>query len=127
MILQAVISGVVGGLFASFVMERFQDGWWDVVRWWKRRSAPAPAAAAQSEPSTVRVAAFFLCNLLGYELRPSDKATAGAFVHYAFGTANGIVYALLVAYAPWVSAGFGLVFGASLEAARRVVVGISGG
>ncbi len=61
MILQAVLASVVGGFFASFVM-------------WKRRSAPAPTAAPQSDA--------------------------------------------LAAH---------LVFGASLEAARRVVVGISGG
>ncbi len=39
----------------------------------------------------------------------------------------GGLFASFVACARWVSAGFGLVFGASLEAARRVVVGMSGG
>ena len=118
-----VLVGLISGLVASWVMERFQYAWWDVIAWWQRRtpqrasrpSAPAASSApAPSDPSTVRVAAFFLCNLFGYDLPPRRKKLAGEATHYAFGTANGILYAVLVALFPLANAGFGLAFGFAL-------------
>ena len=111
-----VIAGLVGGLVASFAMERFQRA--------LGRISPdlggAPGGGGQqyrkpqSEPSTYVAADVVSKTVNGRPLHPADKPTAGAAIHYAFGGAVGAIYGAAAARNDDVTAWGGVPFGATV-------------
>ncbi len=124
---KGIAAGAIGGLIASWAMERSQE----VIRGARQKaekSVPALGRALEwrseresppseeLEPSTTRVAAMISSKVFGHELQPSEKEPAGEAVHYAFGTLAGAVYGAIAEYAPEARAGAGALFGTALWA-----------
>src|SRR5436305_7999905 len=66
----------------------------------------------EEEDATEKIADDISENIFGHKLDESEKETAGAVVHYAFGAAMGGVYGIAAEVAPEACAGLGLPFGA---------------
>lgn len=64
------------------------------------------------DDATVKTARAISEGVFGHPLKESEKKTAGAVVHYAFGAATGGLYGALAEVAPEVTTGAGLPFGA---------------
>ena len=95
--------------------------------------ALSQASESQSEPkenqddATVETAKVISKNVFGHELKESEKRSAGAAVHYAFGTLTGGLYGAIAEVAPQVTAGTGVPFGAAFWlAADEVTVPLLG-
>jgi putative membrane protein len=67
----------------------------------------------EQNDATVETAKFISRNVFGHDLKESEKETAGAAVHYAFGTATGGLYGALAEVSPQLTMGAGLPFGAA--------------
>jgi hypothetical protein len=65
------------------------------------------------DDATVKAARAISEGILGHELKESEKRMAGAAVHYAFGTATGGLYGAMAEFAPELTRGAGLPFGAA--------------
>ncbi|HWS99842.1 MAG TPA: DUF1440 domain-containing protein [Pyrinomonadaceae bacterium] len=65
----------------------------------------------EQDDATVKAARAVSEGVFGHELKESEKETAGAVVHYAFGTATGGLYGAVAELSPEVTAGAGLPFG----------------
>ncbi len=113
------MAGLVGGLAASWVMNRFQAG---LARVNAHHPEPQPAESAeepqssssQPEPATTQVAVAVIRQVLRRNLSDKEKDTAGEIVHYAFGAASGALYGALAETWPDARLGFGAAFGAAL-------------
>jgi len=120
-------AGLVGGLVASWTMNQFQAAWTKATEGFEK-----PHGAQSMQPSegenaeqgseenkknqddaTVKAARAISEGLFGHELKESEKEIAGAAVHYAFGTATGGLYGAVAEFAPVVTVGAGLPFGAT--------------
>jgi uncharacterized membrane protein YagU involved in acid resistance len=69
--------------------------------------------AKEQDDATVKAAEAISEGVFGHELQKSEKKSAGAAVHYAFGTASGGLYGALAEIAPQVTTAAGLPFGAA--------------
>ena len=67
----------------------------------------------ERDDATVETAKVISRGVLGHELKKSEKETAGAVVHYAFGAVSGGLYGALAEVAPQVTMGAGIPFGAA--------------
>jgi hypothetical protein len=67
----------------------------------------------EQDDATVETARVISRNVLGRELKESEKEQAGAMVHYAFGALSGGLYGALAEVSPQVTMGAGLPFGAA--------------
>lgn len=128
MIVEGAIAGLVAGIVATWIMDRFQYNWWDVAAWierWSRSAPPVaqpatpePVTASQpaefSGPSTARVANWFFRRWKGRDLNAAEKGPAGELVHYTFGIANGVLYGALVGALGLAGVGWGIGFGVAL-------------
>ncbi len=120
-------AGLVGGLVASWTMNQFQAAWTKATEGFEK-----PHGAQSMQPSegghpgqnseqnkenqddaTVKAARAISEGIFGTELKEDEKKSAGAAVHYAFGTATGGFYGVMAEFAPEVTAGAGLPFGAA--------------
>lgn len=129
-VLKGALAGFIGGLVASWTMNQFQavlsrllegvekphgaqslkpSGGYEGVR--EMRREPEEESEEQ-EDATEKLADAIVENIFGHELRKDEKETAGAVVHYAFGTGMGLVYGVAAEVAPEVGAAMGLPFGA---------------
>jgi len=116
-----LVSGVVGGMVASFVMSQFQRGLSSLA------SSDSSEHQNGGEDATVKTASAVSESVIGRELTEKEKRTAGPAVHYAFGATMGAVYGVLSAIAPAAAAGWGLPFGTALWlAADEVAVPVLG-
>ena len=97
--LWGVLAGALGGMAASLAMNGFQKLWSKLV--------PMPSGG---EPSTVKVARK-VSGAANTALAKDKTAAAGQLVHYAFGTALGGAYGLIVEYRPNFAKGSGALFG----------------
>lgn len=123
---KGLAAGLVGGLVASWTMNRFQSVWSKA-----REGFQKPPTAKSMQPNegenagqaseenkenqddaTVKAATAISEGIFGHELRESEKAAAGATVHYAFGTATGGLYGVVAELAPKATLAGGLPFGA---------------
>jgi putative membrane protein len=104
-----LVSGVVGGMMASFVMSQFQSGLSKLAS-----SDSTQAAQESGDDATVKTASAVSESMFGHALTKGEKEAAGPAVHYAFGATMGAVYGVLSAIAPAVSSGWGLPFGTAL-------------
>ena len=120
---KGVVAGLAGGLIASWTMNQFQAALTNLAG-----NDEKPHGAQSMQPSegssgdhtedmkeqddaTVETAKV-ISNVFGHELQENEKRTAGAAVHYAFGTATGGLYGALAEVSPQVTAAAGLPFGA---------------
>jgi len=124
-ILKGVVAGLAGGLLASWTMNQFQAAWMRLIAGNDKphgAQSLQPSEGSQGDQSqdakeqddaTVKTAKVISRNVFGHELQESEKRTAGAAVHYAFGTATGGLYGALAEVSPPVTAAAGLPFGAA--------------
>jgi len=111
-----VIGGLVGGLIASFAMERFQRALGGV----SHDLGGAPGGGGQqyrqpqSEPATYVAADAISRATNGHDVPESQQPAAGAAVHYAFGGAVGAIYGAAAARTPDITSWSGMPFGATM-------------
>ena len=128
-------AGLVGGLVASWTMNRFQDVWStvakDVETWQANQFHKVSGEQAEgveeasgtkdlefgSKPevpddTTMKAASAVSGGVFGHKLTQSEKKIAGTAVHYLLGTGVGGLYGAAAEMAPNVTAGAGLPFGA---------------
>lgn len=129
-VLKGLAAGLIGGLVASWTMNRFQDVWS------KFSESSGQSAGAQSsrqgegqgssqgdqqaqdggdeqDDTTVKAAAAISEGIFDHRLTKSEKEWAGPAVHYTFGTSVGGLYGAVAELAPEVTTGAGLPFGAA--------------
>ena len=123
-LLKGMVAGLAGGLIASWTMNQFQAALTRMAEG-KEKSHGAqsmqPAEGSQGEPAqdtaeqddaTVETAKAISKTVFHHELQESEKESAGAAVHYAFGTLSGGLYGALAEVTPQVTTAAGLPFGA---------------
>ena len=122
---KALLSGLAGGLAATWVMTQYQVNSQKVIgKLQSRGNRQAEEEAAPSEPqpreepesSTVKMAGLIARKVAGKELPQGRKQLAGNLVHYAFGTLVGGVYGVLREVWPTSSAAHGVPYGAAVWA-----------
>lgn len=132
---KGLAAGLIGGLVASWTMNRFQDVWSRVAKsveagesnQFQRVSGEDDKGgeetfgtqelefSSQSEvpdDTTVRAASAVSEGVFGHQLTPGEKKIAGTAVHYVLGTGVGGLYGAAAETAPNITAGRGLPFGA---------------
>ena len=128
-------AGLIGGLVASWTMNRFQDVWTKVAKGIESRSENQVYSGSgeyavdvekmsgthelefASEPevpddTTVRAASAISEGIFDHKLTRGEKQIAGTAVHYLLGTGVGGLYGAAAEIAPNVTTGGGLPFGA---------------
>jgi uncharacterized membrane protein YagU involved in acid resistance len=111
---KGLVAGVVGGLVASWSMDRFQYWWLSFGGGDERDLHQAPSEEPNAEePATVRTAAAISEGVFGHGLTAQEKEIAGPMVHYAVGATAGAVYGVAAEYEPDVTALAGIPFGAA--------------
>ena len=123
-ILKGMVAGLAAGLVASWTMNQFQAAWTRIAEGSEKShgaQSMQPSEGSQGEQAqdagdqddaTVKTAKAISKNVFGHELQESEKESAGAAVHYAFGTMTGGVYGALAEVTPQVTTAAGLPFGA---------------
>lgn len=136
---KGVVAGVVGGLVASYVMNRFQR-LWTRLAYGEEKARRRPGQGGQvkksesqrrprreGESATETAAARISKKLFGRRLGRDAKKRYGRLLHYAFGAASGAAYGAAVELAPTAAAGAGLPFGTAVWiAADEVAVPAAG-
>lgn len=111
-VLKGLAAGLVGGLVASWTMNRFQDLWFSLAE--KTPAAETlPASSEEPDDTTVRTASAISEGLFDHRLTKAEKKIAGPLVHYSLGTGVGGLYGAVAEVVPEVTAGTGLPFGAA--------------
>jgi hypothetical protein len=127
-VLKGAAAGLVGGLIASWTMNRFQDLWMKLSEGsgpndagdesgetqlvQTQQSAESEKGQAQEQDdATVNAASAISEGIFDHKLTKSEKNVAGPAVHYALGTTVGGVYGALAELVPETTAGAGLPFG----------------
>lgn len=120
---KGLVAGLIGGLVASWIMNRFQDGWSRLAQ--GNRRSPRGQNEFHSQPesdeerivepeddTTVKTASAISEGVFDHKLTQREKKVAGTAVHYALGTGVGGLYGAVAEVAPKVTTGAGLPFGA---------------
>ena len=128
-------AGLIGGLVASWTMNRFQDVWSTVAKsvetWQGNQFHKTSGEHAESgdetfgtqgmefgskpevpDDTTVKAASAVSEGVFGHKLTQSEKKIAGTAVHYLLGTGVGGLYGAAAEIAPNVTTMGGLRFGA---------------
>lgn len=124
-IFKGLVAGIVGGLAASLVMNKFQAVWSEISESLessksngsKEKSGKDEKSGKEKEkqePATVKVAEAIAENVFGHELTKKEKKYAGPPVHYATGAGSAAVYGVAAELFPEVTVGAGLPFGAAV-------------
>jgi uncharacterized membrane protein YagU involved in acid resistance len=122
---KGLVAGVVGGVVASWAMDRFQYWWLSLEGGDEREPQQTPAGSPrgqpawgagseesnQEEPATVKTASAISEGVFGHSLTNKEKEIAGSLVHYAVGTTAGAVYGVAAEYQPNVTTLAGFPFG----------------
>ena len=131
---KGLAAGLVGGLVASWTMNRFQEAWsklakgiegwphcefqnvWGEFGEGRKKSSDTQASQPNPTPevhddTTVRAASAVSEGLFDHRLTASEKKIAGPAVHYSLGTGVGGLYGVAAELAPKVTTGSGLPFG----------------
>lgn len=132
---KSIIAGAIGGLAASWVMNRYQELQSRAVQKVKQStrkqtvvemqqpiavgqgtsfqpSRPEPEQRESQEPTTVKVAEIISINVLRHRLSEREKKIAEPIVHYSFGTIMGAWYGLLSEALPLATTAHGALYGA---------------
>lgn len=118
-LVSGVVAGVTGGLFASWVMNKFMEkvnGHLD-----NQRSQVAHGQEAKEDATMKTADAIVSTVTRGRHLSFEEKQTGGPIVHYAFGAIMGGVYGALAEYSPAATRGFGTAFAGALFAGADLV------
>ena len=124
---KGLAAGFVAGLVASWTMNQFQAGWTKATEGFEKphgAQSMQPSEGGQpgqgseqnkenQDDATVKAAKAISEGIFGHKLEEHEKKAAGAAVHYAFGTATGGLYGAVAEFAPEVTVGAGLPFGAA--------------
>lgn len=120
---KGLAAGLIGGLVASWTMNRFQDVWLKLSENGDRSvSGKSPqqdedekrtnASHENQDDTTVRAASAISEGIFDHKLSEDEKKIAGPAVHYALGTGVGGLYGAVAEAVPEVTTGTGLPFGA---------------
>jgi putative membrane protein len=122
-VVKGLAAGLVGGLVASWTMNRFQDVWMKVAESVEESQGDGPAgqggegggqqSSGEQTDATVKAASAISEGIFDHKLTKSEKKIAGPAVHCAFGTSVGGLYGAVAEVAPEVTTGAGLPFGAA--------------
>ena len=122
-VVKGLAAGLVGGLVASWTMNRFQDVWTKVAESMKESQGNSSTkqgnegggeqSSGEQDDATVKAASAISEGIFDHKLTKSEKKVAGPAVHYAFGTSVGGLYGAVAELAPEVTTGAGLPFGAA--------------
>ena len=124
-IAKGVLAGLAAGFVASWTMNQFQAAWTRIAEGTEKphgAQAMQPAQGStgdqhedmkEQDDATVETAKVISRTVFDHELQESEKRSAGAAVHYAFGTATGGLYGALAEVSPQVTTAAGLPFGAA--------------
>ena len=126
---RGVIAGILGGLVASWVMNRFIEGPAQELQRAVQTTAERAEADRQAkeqegkprEDATMKTAAALAKTFTGRDLTFEQKKVGGPIVHYAFGALMGGLYGAAAEVLPEAQSGFGTVFGAALFAGADLV------
>ena len=122
-VVKGLMAGLVGGLAASWTMNRFQDVWTKVAEGQDKPQSDnaagqggeggEPQSSEEQTDTTVKAASAISEGIFDHKVTKSEKKIAGPAVHYALGTSVGGLYGAVAELAPNVTAGAGLPFGAA--------------
>jgi Protein of unknown function (DUF1440) len=128
-VLKGLAAGLIGGLVASWTMNRFQDVWMKLAGPQSSGAGSQQQAGGhvseqelqqtqkksdeEQDDATVKTASAISEGIFDHKLTKSEKKIAGPAVHYAFGTSVGGLYGVAAELAPEVATGAGLPFGAA--------------
>lgn len=115
-ILKGLAAGLIGGLIASWTMNRFQDLWTKLADHQRQSEQTLTKPQSNNEgqdDTTVRAATAISEGLFDHKLTEKEKEIAGPAVHYGLGTGVGGLYGAVAEVAPKVTVGAGLPFGAA--------------
>jgi putative membrane protein len=126
-VLKGLAAGLAGGLVASWAMNQFQAAWSKATEGFEKphgAQSMQPSEGQQTgqgaehdkenqDDATVKAAKAISEGIFGHKLKENEKKPAGTVVHYAFGTATGGLYGAVAEFAPEVTTGAGLPFGAA--------------
>lgn len=111
---KGLVAGVVGGMVASWAMDRFQYRWLSFGGGDELKLQQTPIEEGnREEPATVKTASAISEGVFGHSLTGREKEIAGPIVHYAVGTTAGAVYGVAAEYEPDVTTLAGIPFGAA--------------
>ena len=133
---KGLAAGLIGGLVASWTMNRFQDVWSAVAKgvetWQGNQFHKVSGEHAEGvdettgtqdlesgsktevlDDTTMKAASAVSEGVFGHKLTQSEKKMGGTAVHYLLGTGVGGLYGAAAEIAPNVTAGGGLPFGAA--------------
>ena len=96
---RGAVAGVVGGLVASWVMNRFQAGLSKAVHG-SQASGGGQQSAQAGEDATQKAAAAIAEPVVNRPLTRQEKQAAGPAVPYAFGSTVGAIYGAAAELAP---------------------------
>jgi len=114
---KGLVAGMVAGLFATYVKDKFQTLLTNIEKAEnppRRPSAEGPKPQAQEEPTTVKAANIVAKKVLHRNLRKKEKDIAGPLVDYGFGTVAGMAYGAAAEMMPAATAAGGSGFGTAL-------------
>jgi Protein of unknown function (DUF1440) len=111
---KGLAAGIVGGVVASWAMDRFQYWWLSFGGSDEQELQQAPIEEGnREEPATVKTASVISEGVFGHSLTDREKRIAGPIVHYAVGTTAGAVYGVAAECEPGVTTLAGVPFGAA--------------
>ena len=111
---KGLVAGVVGGMVASWTMDRFQYWWLSFSGGGEQELQQTQSDEGnQEDPATVKAASAISEGVFGHNLTVKEKRIAGPLVHYAVGTTAGALYGVAAEYEIGVTTLAGIPFGAA--------------
>ncbi len=111
---KGLVAGLVGGLVASWTMNRFQDVWMTLsVNDHSIDTQSANGDSKEQDDTTVRTASAISEGIFDHKLTDNEKRISGPTVHYSLGAGVGGLYGAVAEVVPEVTKGAGLPFGAA--------------
>ena len=107
-IVKGALAGLIGGLIASFVMEKFQM----LVR--PMIQSESGQKEKKDEPATEKAASAVSENIFDHRMTKDEKPAAGEAMHYAMGGTSGMIFGAASEVVPEASIGAGLPFGTAV-------------
>lgn len=104
-ILRGATAGLVGGVIASFAMDRLQA-----------LTASLSSSDSDEEPATAKAADRIKQAVDGAPVPEPMQPLAGQLVHYAVGAGLGVAYGIAAEFRPGLASGYGAPFGVGVAA-----------
>ncbi|MBW3657048.1 MAG: DUF1440 domain-containing protein [Actinobacteria bacterium] len=113
-----LVKGAVAGVVGTWLM--------DVAAWTLYRQASAETLREEDRTridgkDTAHAAARHLARAVGSDAAQEEPNAGGIFIHYQLGIAPGVAYATLRERFPWITAGKGALWGATLYVTNDLV------